>query len=66
MSDTCETVKIVSDTAPDGYIVINAEDFDPAVHKAYEPQPEGDQSSQGDGAPAPAGRGAKSKAKTEA
>lgn len=33
MSETCETVKIVSSTAPGGFVVINASDFDLAQHK---------------------------------
>lgn len=35
-TETCETVKIRSATAPGGYLVINAEDFDPAVHRLFD------------------------------
>jgi len=34
---TCETVNIVSEAAPGGYVVINKSDFDPGIHQLYEP-----------------------------
>jgi hypothetical protein len=46
---TCETVNIVSEAAPGGYVVINKSDFDPGIHQLYEPpapklpKPKGDQ-----------------------
>lgn len=33
MADTCETVRIKSAASPDGVVVINKEDFDPARHQ---------------------------------
>ena len=67
---TCETVNIISDAAPGGYVVINKSDFDPAIHKAYEPpapetsKTEGGGASKTEGDQKPEGQ-AKSKAKPE-
>jgi hypothetical protein len=58
MSDICETVKIASENAPGGYVLINKSDFDPEIHKPYEaPTHEG----AGDdaNAPKPTGRAPK-------
>lgn len=33
------TVKVKSDTAPDGYVVMNESDFDPSVHVKHEDAP---------------------------
>jgi hypothetical protein len=35
MSETCETVKIESAEAPNGYVVINKEDFDEKTQTLY-------------------------------
>ena len=34
-----ETVTVVDDSMPLGFLVINKVDFDPEVHKLYEPKP---------------------------
>lgn len=31
----CETVKIINRDAPDGFIIINASDYDSSVHKLF-------------------------------
>lgn len=66
-----ETITIEHPDNPGAPMIINKSDFDPAVHKAYEPPvephpPEGDQSPQGADAPTPKNQGAKSRAKSEA
>lgn len=35
-NEVLETVKVVSDTAPGGHVVINKSDFDPKVHEVWE------------------------------
>lgn len=40
MEETCETVKIKSASAPGGYVVINAEDFDSSKDSLFEPPEE--------------------------
>jgi len=63
MSETIETVKVADERAPGGCYLINKSDFDPAIHKAYEPpQPDGDSKPEGEGAPKPE---AKPKTKVE-
>ena len=37
MSETLETVKVEDERAPGGYFLLNKSDFDPTIHKAYEP-----------------------------
>lgn len=56
MSDTCETVKVASETAPGGYIAINKSDFDPAIHRLFESPPEGDQKPPEGDEPKPKGK----------
>jgi hypothetical protein len=55
-----ETVTIEHPDNPGAPMIINKSDFDPAVHKPYEPPPEtppeGDQKPQGEGPPAGADR----------
>lgn len=41
MSDSCPTVRVASEAAPGGYVVINEADFDPEVHELYAGAPEG-------------------------
>jgi hypothetical protein len=67
-----ETVTIEHPDSPGEPMIINKSDFDPAIHKLYEPPapaPEGDQKpGAGDDPNAPkqeGGSGAKSKAKSE-
>lgn len=43
MSETCETVEIVSSAAPDGFVVINASEFDSKQHKIFETETENTQ-----------------------
>lgn len=41
MSDTCETIKVADAKAPGGYVVINADEFDPKKQKEWvEPKAE--------------------------
>lgn len=35
MSDICPVIKIESKESPDGFVEINAEDFDPAKHVEF-------------------------------
>lgn len=35
MPETCETVKVRDENSPDGYVVINKEDFDKKTHKEW-------------------------------
>lgn len=40
MTTKIETVKIVNDDFEGGHVLINARDFDAAMHRKYEPKPE--------------------------